>query len=1129
MRDRGIDLDHKRFLILQGEVESIAQMKPKAGNEHEDGLLEYLEDIIGTSKYKQPIEEAATEVETLNEICMEKSGRVQHVEKEKNSLEDKKNKALTYIRDENELTMKQSALYQLHLSECNNNLAVIQEAISQMQAQLDAELEKHQGSEHIIKQLQKAYSKGSKDFEAQDKQVQALLKEVAKFEQERVKFDEKRKFLADKRKKLEKTIANAEKSSADADETIEQCTEDITSRAEEITALEQQLQEEEAELNTIRDSLKGKTQVFSDQIAAKQKSLEPWKEKINQKQSAIAVAESEMTILEEKANAGAVALEEMQAKIASIEEGRTSKLAELKECQAEKARLEKEAKKVEAELENLAQMEPAVRSKVSNARQKADEARSSLAQTQNRGNVLTALMRMKESGRIDGFHGRLGNLGTIDQKYDVAISTACGALDNFVTDTVEAGQQCIEYLRKTNLGRGNFICLDKLRVRGMDPIQTPENAPRLFDLIAAKDDKFRPAFYHALQDTLVAKDLAQANRIAYGAKRWRVVTLDGALIDKSGTMSGGGTTVRRGGMSSKLVADTTKEHVSKLEEDRDAIEQKFQEFQERQRELENRLRELNQRIPQLDTKMQKIGLEMQSAEKNLADAQRRVKELGKEHQPSQTDDNRVAALQKEIAKLNKEVKKLHAETEGVESEIKELQDKIMEVGGEKLRAQRTKVDSIKEEIASHNEEVSNAEVKRAKAEKSKVKLEKDHAKATKELENAIRDLEHLEEEVENQGTKAESLQANVDEAEEELAAKKKELSGLKSELDEKTSELNETRAVEIEMRNKLEENQKILVENQRQSRYWDDKLNKLSLTNVNDLIGETQTPAANAAATPTITIKKSRRNTEEDEEDDDDDDDNDDGEGEDAEESEEGQEQESTPVSTQPIQRQPEELPRFTEDELRDMDKTALKGEIAVLEEKIQNVNVDLGVLAEYRRRVEEHAARSSDLATAVGQRDAAKRRCDELRRMRLEGFMAGFSTISLRLKEMYQMITMGGNAELELVDSLDPFSEGILFSVMPPKKSWKNISNLSGGEKTLSSLALVFALHHYKPTPLYVMDEIDAALDFRNVSNPPSIFPQLVPYIPIFHPSPLFISLNTTAIETLLFQKSYTNLRNSK
>merc|ERR1712078_653888 len=72
---------------------------------------------------------------------------------------------------------------------------------------------------------------------------------------------------------------------------------------------------------------------------------------------------------------------------------------------------------------------------------------------------------------------------------------------------------------------------------------------------------------------------------------------------------------------------------------------------------------------------------------------------------------------------------------------------------------------------------------------------------------------------------------------------------------------------------------------------------------------------------------------------------------------------------------------------------------------------------------------------------------------------------------------------ELILTDSLDPFAEGIEFQVRPPNKTWKNIRNLSGGEKTLSSLALVFALHYYKPNALYVMDEIDAALDFKNVS----------------------------------------------
>lgn len=1086
LRDRGVDLDHKRFLILQGEVESIAQMKPKAANEHEDGLLEYLEDIIGTSKYKTPIEESAAEVETLNEVCMDKSSRVQHVEKEKNSLEEKKDKALAFIRDENELAMKQSALYQLYIHECTDNIAVTEEAINQMQAELDNELEKHQGSQQIIKELESKYDEVIREFEIQDRQTKALSKELAKFEQERVKFDEKRKFLEDKRKKLEKTIRNAEFSAAEAEETIEQCGNEIETKTHEITALENMVKEEEAELAHIRESLKGKTQVFSDQIAAKQKSLEPWMEKINQKQSAIAVAESEMNILQEKANAGAVALRELEAKINSIEEGKVAKQNELQACQAEKAKLTKEAEKMKSELQILSEQEPKIRSKISTARQKADEARSSLANNQTRGNVLSALMRMKESGRIDGFHGRLGNLGTIDRKYDVAVSTACPSLDNFVTETVEAGQQCIEHLRKNNLGRGNFICLDKLRHRDLSPIQTPENAPRLFDLVTAKADKFLPAFYHAMQDTLVANDLAQANRIAYGARRWRVVTLDGELIDKSGTMSGGGSTVKRGLMSSKLVADTTKEQVAKLEEDRDAWEAKFQEFQEYQRECENNLKELNHKIPQLDTKMQKIRLEMESSTRNLADVERRIKEVSREYQPSAEDSQRIAALQKEIAKLNAELKKTRGETSSVEEEIKALQNKIMEVGGEKLRAQRAKVDSIKQEITSHSDEISKAEVQKAKAEKQKIKLERDFAKATKERDAAVHDLQQLQDGLNNQGERAEELKARVEEAEEGLALKKKELKKLKGELDEKTAELNASRAVEIEMRNKLEENQKVLADNQKRFRYWEDKLSKLVLQDIDDLIGNSapRTAAAQETQEPEApgTPKASGQ-----------DDDGSDVEMTDADtemtdaSDAESDATEHAPSAPAPAParrpRNPRELPRYTPDELADMNKEKLKGEIAALEEKTQNVSVDLGVLAEYRRRVEEHMSRASDLQTAIEQRDAAKKRCDDLRRLRLEGFMEGFSAISLRLKEMYQMITMGGNAELELVDSLDPFSEGILFSVMPPKKSWKNIGNLSGGEKTLSSLALVFALHHYKPTPLYVMDEIDAALDFRNVS----------------------------------------------
>lgn len=725
-------------------------MKPKAANEHDDGLLEYLEDIIGTSKYKTPIEESATELDMLNEVCMEKGTRVQHVEKEKNNLEDKKDKALAFIKDENELAFKQSALYQVYLDECGDNLKVTEEAIGQMQGQLDAELEKHQGNEDGIKDLEKRYKHGSKECETLQKATQLVIKEMAKFDKEQVKLEEKQKFLRNKQIKLEKALQSTRLAGSETNNLIVKYSDDVERNTKEIAMLEKSMHTEEKELASIRDGLKGKTQAYSDQISAKQQFLEPWNAKINQKQSAIAVTQSELDILLERASAGAVALDDIQGKIRGIEEACRNKEIDLKDGRAQKMQLEKESSKIREELARIAQKEPQMRSQLSGARQRADEARASLSTSQTQGNVLNGLMRLKESGRIDGFHGRLGNLGTIDQKYDVAISTACPSLENLVVDSVEVGQQCIDYLRKNNLGRANIILLDRLARRDLSSIDTPEGVPRLFDLVNSKDDKFRSAFYSVLQNTLVAKDLEQANRIAYGARRWRVVTLDGQLIDVSGTMSGGGTRVARGGMSSKLVTETSKEQVLKLELDRDELERDFQSFQTRQRELETNLKELNEQIPQVETTIQKASLEIESFKKNLADAQRRVSELTVAQQPSKSDNAKVASLEKQISGLEREVEKLRAETADVETEIKDLQDKIMEIGGVRLRGQKAKVDGLKEQIGTLAEEISNSEVAKSKSEKQKSKHAKSFAETEKELAAVAEDIEILSAEVANQ-------------------------------------------------------------------------------------------------------------------------------------------------------------------------------------------------------------------------------------------------------------------------------------------------------------------------------------------------------------------------------------------
>ena len=114
----------------------------------------------------------------------------------------------------------------------------------------------------------------------------------------------------------------------------------------------------------------------------------------------------------------------------------------------------------------------------------------------------------------------------------------------------------------------------------------------------------------------------------------------------------------------------------------------------------------------------------------------------------------------------------------------------------------------------------------------------------------------------------------------------------------------------------------------------------------------------------------------------------------------------------------------FTPDQLNRYDTEQLKYAIALLEEERDELTkgVNMAAIAEYRAKAADHAVKFGELEAFTQQRDEARATYDELRKQRLDDFMDGFGHITLKLKEMYQMITLGGDAELELVDSLDPF-----------------------------------------------------------------------------------------------------------
>ncbi|RKO82947.1 P-loop containing nucleoside triphosphate hydrolase protein [Blyttiomyces helicus] len=161
---KGVDLQHKRFLILQGEVESIALMKPKAQTDHEDGLLEYLEDIIGTSSLKQPIEDASKQLDLLNEERAEKLNRLKIVEKDKNSLQSRKDEAEAYIHTENELARKQNSKYQFDIAQCTQNSESLVTEVATLTARYEEERQKCASLAAECKALEKTFTASTKEY-----------------------------------------------------------------------------------------------------------------------------------------------------------------------------------------------------------------------------------------------------------------------------------------------------------------------------------------------------------------------------------------------------------------------------------------------------------------------------------------------------------------------------------------------------------------------------------------------------------------------------------------------------------------------------------------------------------------------------------------------------------------------------------------------------------------------------------------------------------------------------------------------------------------------------------------------------------------------------------------------------
>ena len=494
--------------------------------------------------------------------------------------------------------------------------------------------------------------------------------------------------------------------------------------------------DEEAQLEAIMAGLQESTQGLRCSLEAVQIQLIDQEKAVSSLQTEKESVETAIKLLQSRAANALKSKSQLEEKLQRLVSDRASmsERAALLEG-SERSTLLKKIKATEDLIADCDKEEQALQQLIRDAVTATEIAKASLTSQQSRSGqdqIVQRIMRASKKGGVlssAGVHGRLGDLGSIAAEYDVAVSTSCGMLDYIVVDTADGGQACINFLREMNLGRASFIILDQMGewADRMDrKLTVPSSAPRLFDLVAPARDAYRPAFYMALRDTLVAQDLDHAVKVAYEGDRavWRVVTKDGNLIDTSGAMSGGGRETRSGAM--KLLqngstvmrnvgdlideAAVTPAQIQELEVKLSQLQQQLGQCREKKSAAEIALKECVRHLKDLDNEIQKSQIAISRQAEQERDLTTRLGDVSNQCVLTADEQCEVAAQEKKLGEVEMSIGKVSPNLRALQNEVSSLQRQILSVGGPKLAKVQSKIDSLTAQLESFSTSLSTKTV-----------------------------------------------------------------------------------------------------------------------------------------------------------------------------------------------------------------------------------------------------------------------------------------------------------------------------------------------------------------------------------------------------------------------------------
>lgn len=982
-------------VMMQGDVNSIVMCSSKVRR----GIID---EIAGVADFDRRIDQATNELKTVEQRVEAASLILSEVEKTLEQLKSEREVALKYKKLQEEKSGLESQVSTVKFFDLKKNLELAHENILQSNKKLKETQANKKDLDEKIKLINEKYEELDKKLKEQGEDERNKLKDSQSDLSARIQTKKNAIDYSDTQiQKGLQSIENAKNGIASYKKKIEDEHLNIKLAHDKIGIIETQLKEKKEELAKKLADISGLSSTADKYIQernAVSRNLDTLKDKDNELLKESLPKENDLKNLKKE-------IEDAKAFIAQAENAKAN-------FGDDKSLKELQVSDLKKEMDELKEIQTKTMQQLDDAKTAIDDYDHDVRAAYRKFSDMEAQRRaMSSSGssipittvmnaHLEGVHAPLMQLGSVDEEYSLALDIAFGGrLAHIVVDDTHAAYVAMELLNSSRAGRATFIPLNKVK-KAPTKLQLPKNrgvidfAINLVDF----DDIYLDAFFYAVGDTLIVEDAEAAEQLM---GKYRMVTLDGKLYEKSSAITGG--YVKKSIFGFGQNDDKELENAkAKLDE----LQRKYDEAVANKKMLEEKLDKIRVTYSSSSTEYSKAKIELSNMTAQFENSQNLLeakKTFVNENEPK-------------IEKLNSELDKIEAKRVDLSEKIQQAQDKLSELDSllndKDLKDLKEKTQGIEDEIRHLNNNLMNVN-NEINGYNNTIKFNEQLIISKEEdIKNTTRNNESLEKD-------KETYKAEIIQLEEQLTT----LSDKIAVIDAKIGELVKEK----------EEIHKSLVDLQTNSAVKSSEIDRIN---------------------EQIESFKTRRK------------------------------------ELEPQLKEASEILENSGVEIAKLEPVQIS--IDELNTKIQRLDKRMQELGDVNMRAivsyEEKAARKEELDTQIKtlstERQSILDKMNGFEQQKKEAFMTTFTAINENFKDIYHQLSEG-EGRLILENEKDPLSAGMTIEAKPRDKTTNNkLGALSGGEKALTALALVFSIQKYLPAPFYALDEVDASLDTMNVER---------------------------------------------